>query len=146
MSPVNGRTKAKAASATGATGTGTSVSNNGVVGGEHRDGDGGGASEGPLCEICERPGHDIFSCDLLREDYGTGSGDAGANSAPLDADGEDENTVSFSSHVRHPTPPPSSKSKTPGEDGPEEELDVWCEECEGHGHRAEECPYAGDVF
>lgn len=84
MSPVNGRTKAKAASATGATGTGTSASNsNGVVGGKHRDGDGGGASEGPLCEICERPGHDIFSCDLLREDYGTGSGDAGGQlSAP----------------------------------------------------------------
>ncbi|KAG2351781.1 hypothetical protein BDR07DRAFT_1210480, partial [Suillus spraguei] len=21
-----------------------------------------------VCEICERPGHDIFTCDLLRDD------------------------------------------------------------------------------
>jgi CAP-Gly domain-containing linker protein 1 len=26
-----------------------------------------GGGESDVCEICERPGHDIFSCDLLRE-------------------------------------------------------------------------------
>ena len=25
---------------------------------------------GQLCEICERPGHDIFSCSMLRDDVG----------------------------------------------------------------------------
>jgi len=24
-----------------------------------------------ICEICERPGHDLFNCDLLKEDTGT---------------------------------------------------------------------------
>ncbi|TFK22601.1 hypothetical protein FA15DRAFT_514638 [Coprinopsis marcescibilis] len=27
-----------------------------------------GSSDGPVCEICERPGHDIFNCDLLKDD------------------------------------------------------------------------------
>ena len=26
------------------------------------------AAEGEVCEICERPGHDIFTCDLLKDD------------------------------------------------------------------------------
>ena len=26
-----------------------------------------------VCEICERPGHDIFNCDLLKEDSGRSS-------------------------------------------------------------------------
>lgn len=26
------------------------------------------ASREDVCEICERPGHDIFTCDLLKED------------------------------------------------------------------------------
>ena len=26
-----------------------------------------------LCEICERPGHDIFSCSILRDDVGMNS-------------------------------------------------------------------------
>lgn len=91
-------------------------------------------SEGPLCEICERPGHDIFSCDLLREDYGHVDG------ARRDHDEDDDDTVSFKKNLN---PPPSS---TVGAGEAEEELDVWCEECEGHGHRADECPYAGDVF
>ena len=24
-----------------------------------------------MCEICERPGHDIFTCDLLKDDSST---------------------------------------------------------------------------
>ena len=27
-----------------------------------------GQSSEEVCEICERPGHDIFTCDLLKED------------------------------------------------------------------------------
>lgn len=95
--------------------------------------------EEPLCEICERPGHDIFSCDLLREDYGHVDG------ARRDNDEDDDDTVSFK---RNPNNIPSSTSSalSVGAGEAEEELDVWCEECEGHGHRADECPYAGDVF
>lgn len=29
------------------------------------------ASREDVCEICERPGHDIFTCDLLKEDAPT---------------------------------------------------------------------------
>ena len=28
---------------------------------------------GQVCEICERPGHDIFSCSMLRDDIGMNS-------------------------------------------------------------------------
>ncbi|KAJ3859230.1 hypothetical protein EV359DRAFT_68339 [Lentinula novae-zelandiae] len=83
----------------------------------------GAAEEEPICEICEKPGHDIFSCDLLREDYGH------RDSINLSSDNATSHTVAGS-----------------GGGAVEEDLDVWCEECEGHGHRAEECPYAGDVF
>jgi CAP-Gly domain-containing linker protein 1 len=79
----------------------------------------------PVCEICEKPGHDIFSCDLLREDYG--HHDASSD-------------TKLDEHV----------ADTLGHDGEVEEgegeLDIWCEECEGHGHRADQCPYAEDVF
>ncbi|KAF5381174.1 hypothetical protein D9757_009442 [Collybiopsis confluens] len=70
----------------------------------------------PVCEICEKPGHDIFSCDLLREDY------------------------------EHSQPNGNGHAVSDVGAGSEEELDVWCEECEGHGHRADQCPYAEDVF
>jgi len=29
-----------------------------------------GRKEDEVCEICERPGHDIFNCSLLKEDVG----------------------------------------------------------------------------
>ncbi|KAJ3772684.1 hypothetical protein FB446DRAFT_643080 [Lentinula raphanica] len=104
-------------SSTGPT-TGDSSSNSSAhVDSSSSDGVGGGE---PVCEICEKPGHDIFSCDLLREDYGQ------------------QNPISSSSIGNNP-------SHTAALDS-DESLDVWCEECEGHGHRAEECPYAGDVF
>ncbi|KAL1673859.1 hypothetical protein EV122DRAFT_293840 [Schizophyllum commune] len=57
-----------------------------------------------VCEICERPGHDIFSCDLLKEDSGR-----------------------------------SSRASTAS-------TDLFCEDCEGHGHTAAECPHSQDVF
>ncbi|KAJ3713095.1 hypothetical protein C8R42DRAFT_780117 [Lentinula raphanica] len=94
-----------------------SIKSNGLSDSSSSDGVGGGE---PVCEICEKPGHDIFSCDLLREDYGQ------------------QNPISSSSIGNNP-------SHTAALDS-DENLDVWCEECEGHGHRAEECPYAGDVF
>jgi hypothetical protein len=30
--------------------------------------------EGDVCEICEQPGHDIFSCHLLKDDIPSGGG------------------------------------------------------------------------
>ncbi|KAJ7045398.1 hypothetical protein C8F04DRAFT_1388040 [Mycena alexandri] len=54
-----------------------------------------------VCEICEKPGHDIFSCSLL------------AAGAPDDA--------------------PSS-------------AELFCEDCESHGHVAADCPHSLDVF
>ncbi|KAL0571109.1 hypothetical protein V5O48_010841 [Marasmius crinis-equi] len=69
-----------------------------------------------VCEICEKPGHDIFNCDLLKED------------GPLSA-----KSITSAAH------------KAINGDR-EEELDVWCEDCEGHGHTAENCPNAEDVF
>ncbi|KAL1742069.1 hypothetical protein HDZ31DRAFT_84391 [Schizophyllum fasciatum] len=57
-----------------------------------------------VCEICERPGHDIFTCDLLKEDSGRSS---------------------------------RASSTT---------TDLFCEDCEGHGHTAAECPHSQDIF
>lgn len=31
------------------------------------------SAKGQVCEICERPGHDIFSCSMLRDDVGMNS-------------------------------------------------------------------------
>ncbi|KAI0958692.1 hypothetical protein AcV7_004436 [Taiwanofungus camphoratus] len=67
------------------------------------------AAASEVCEICERPGHDIFTCDLLK-------GEAGA---PL----------------RLSAPPVSV--------GGEE---LFCEDCEGRGHTAANCPHSLDVF
>ncbi|KAG6865848.1 hypothetical protein C0991_011180 [Blastosporella zonata] len=50
-----------------------------------------------VCEICERPGHDIFGCDVLNKGVGSG-----------------------------------------------EEL--FCSDCESHGHTAADCPHSLDVF
>ncbi|THH28649.1 hypothetical protein EUX98_g5533 [Antrodiella citrinella] len=38
------------------------------------------AGSGEVCEICERPGHDIFNCDLLKSD-GPGISDSGVSRA-----------------------------------------------------------------
>jgi hypothetical protein len=57
-----------------------------------------------VCEICERPGHDIFTCDLLKED------------APQSL---------------------INGSRSSGE---------FCDDCEGWGHTATDCPHSQDVF
>ena len=46
---------------------------------------GGDASE-QVCEICERPGHDIFTCDLLKE--GAAPPSAGIISSAIHPDAE----------------------------------------------------------
>lgn len=70
----------------------------------------GGAGQ-DVCEICERPGHDIFNCDLLKED--------GA----------------------------SKKTSTPVTTWPPRTVvDLFCEDCESHGHVAADCPHSLDVF
>ncbi|KAK7046094.1 hypothetical protein VNI00_007092 [Paramarasmius palmivorus] len=89
----------------------------------------GGAGNGEVvCEICDRPGHDIFTCDLLKED------------GPLSA-----KSMTSSAHraINGGGVGVSVGGKGTGK---EEELDVWCEDCEGHGHTAKECPYGEDVF
>lgn len=55
-----------------------------------------GAKEG-VCEICERPGHDIFGCDVLNK-------------------------------------------------GADTRAELFCEDCESHGHIASDCPHSLDVF
>lgn len=63
-----------------------------------------------VCEICERPGHDIFNCDLLKEDG-------------------------------------SSKKTMPATTWPPRTVvDLFCEDCESHGHVAADCPHSLDVF
>lgn len=57
-----------------------------------------------VCEICERPGHDIFNCDVLSKK----------------------------------TPATPQYTKKP--------LDLFCDDCESHGHLAADCPHSLDVF
>lgn len=57
-----------------------------------------------VCEICERPGHDIFNCDVLN--------------------GETSRTTAA---VKAP-------------------ADLFCTDCESHGHVAADCPHSLDVF
>ncbi|KAG1839825.1 hypothetical protein DFJ58DRAFT_811496 [Suillus subalutaceus] len=68
------------------------------------------SSSEDVCEICERPGHDIFTCDLLRDDT---------------TPSRDQNAV----------------KKTNGDPS-----DLFCVDCEGHGHVAADCPHSLDVF
>ena len=76
-----------------------------VVGNDKLRSVGTAASTQDVCEICERPGHDIFSCDLLK-------------------DGVPSTTLSNATAL--------------------EEL--FCEDCEGRGHTAVNCPHSLDVF
>uniref|UniRef100_A0A0W0FSC5 CAP-Gly domain-containing protein n=1 Tax=Moniliophthora roreri TaxID=221103 RepID=A0A0W0FSC5_MONRR len=78
---------------------------------------------GDVCEICERPGHDIFNCDLLKED------------GPLSA----KSTTNAAHKAINGDNPTSSDKET-------EPEDLWCEDCEGYGHLKEECPNSEDVF
>ena len=58
-----------------------------------------------VCEICEQPGHDIFTCHLLKDEGGA---------AP-------------------------AASRAGGDE-------LWCDDCESHGHVAADCPHSLDVF
>ncbi|KAI0054971.1 hypothetical protein BV25DRAFT_1816286 [Artomyces pyxidatus] len=66
--------------------------------------DGQANGQGDVCEICEQPGHDIFTCDLLK---------GGSPAVAV------------------------SESSSSG---------LYCEECEGQGHVAADCPHSMDVF
>lgn len=67
---------------------------------------------GDVCEICERPGHDIFNCDLLKDDSTPAAGS--------------RSSISLNNGLPDP--------------------DLYCEDCEGHGHVAASCPHSMDVF
>ncbi|GLB37166.1 hypothetical protein LshimejAT787_0402170 [Lyophyllum shimeji] len=60
-----------------------------------------GERQEQVCEICERPGHDIFNCEVLNKDG-----------------------------------PVQLRSVE----------DLFCSDCESHGHTAAECPHSLDVF
>lgn len=68
------------------------------------------SSSEDVCEICERPGHDIFTCDLLRDE----------------------------------TPPARDQNAVKKTNG--DPSDLFCVDCEGHGHVAADCPHSLDVF
>jgi CAP-Gly domain-containing linker protein 1 len=85
----------------------------------------GGDSD--VCEICERPGHDIFSCDLLRE----------SSSPTL--------MMSRITSADSPAPAQGAKAAPPPPPAPAKEA-KYCVDCDSDGHVAEECPYALDVF
>ncbi|KAG1828950.1 hypothetical protein EV424DRAFT_1383290 [Suillus variegatus] len=68
------------------------------------------SSSEDVCEICERPGHDIFTCDLLRDE----------------------------------TPPAREQNVVKKTNG--DPSDLFCVDCEGHGHVAADCPHSLDVF
>jgi CAP-Gly domain-containing linker protein 1 len=81
-----------------------------------------------VCEICERPGHDIFSCDLLRE-----------SSSP---------TLMMSRITSDASPAPvkiAKESNPPAKESKSGER-LYCVDCDSEGHTADECPYALDVF
>ncbi|KAL5523490.1 hypothetical protein ACEPAG_7663 [Sanghuangporus baumii] len=101
-------------SATSSTGT-ISLHVNGSSAKSSTEKDGGSAEEehdSEVCEICEAPGHDIFSCPLLKD----GSAESAAHST----------------------------SQRGGSAPVETEL--YCEDCDGRGHVAADCPYSSDVF
>jgi CAP-Gly domain-containing linker protein 1 len=80
-------------------------------------------SESDVCEICERPGHDIFSCDLLKE-----------SSSP---------TLMMSRIV----PEDATAVLSPVKPEPSRITErLYCEDCDSEGHTSNECPYALDVF
>ena len=62
-----------------------------------------GSSDSDVCELCEKPGHDMFNCDAL----------------------------------------PPLRSDTAPIDDP---SDLFCEDCDTHGHTTIDCPHSMDVF
>ena len=61
-----------------------------------------------VCELCERPGHDAFNCDMLKEGRSSSLGMNSNRDSRAD--------------------------------------DLYCVDCEGHGHTADNCPHSMDVF
>ncbi|KAI5118934.1 hypothetical protein M0805_003758 [Coniferiporia weirii] len=90
---------------------------------------GGGARNGAeseeVCEICEQPGHDIFTCPLLKS-------------------GPDVLVDAHGSHAHSKSAPSESEAEFGA--GPGSEADLFCEDCEGFGHLSASCPYSMDVF
>ncbi|KAL4268225.1 CAP-Gly domain-containing protein [Pleurotus pulmonarius] len=74
---------------------------------------GNSVSEEEVCEICEKPGHDIFSCGLLKEE----------------------------AQQKRSTP-----RKVVNGSGGGAAADLFCVDCESHGHVAKDCPHSLDVF
>jgi hypothetical protein len=62
-----------------------------------------GSSDTDVCELCEKPGHDMFNCDALPP--------LRTNAAPVD-----------------------------------DPSDMFCEDCDTHGHSTADCPHSMDVF
>jgi CAP-Gly domain-containing linker protein 1 len=83
-------------------------------------------SESDVCEICERPGHDIFSCDLLRE-----------SSSP---------TMMMSRINVEDSPGPKALTGAHAAASAPAAKPLYCVDCDSEGHTADECPYALDVF
>ena len=61
------------------------------------------SSDSDVCELCDKPGHDMFNCDTL---------------------------------------PPLQSNVTPLDDP----SDLYCEDCDTHGHTTADCPHSMDVF
>lgn len=61
------------------------------------------SSDQDVCELCEKPGHDMFNCDGLP-----------------------------------PLQPKLTRMADPS--------DLFCEDCDTHGHTTAECPHSMDVF
>lgn len=68
------------------------------------------SSSEEICEVCERPGHDVFTCDLLRDET------------------------------------PAARDKHAANQMNGDPSDLFCVDCEGHGHVAADCPHSLDVF
>jgi hypothetical protein len=60
------------------------------------------SSDSDVCELCDKPGHDMFNCDAL----------------------------------------PPLRSNTSANDL----ADMFCEDCDTHGHTTADCPHSMDVF
>ncbi|KAH7097082.1 hypothetical protein BKA62DRAFT_833506 [Auriculariales sp. MPI-PUGE-AT-0066] len=67
------------------------------------------ASDETVCEICEQPGHDIFTCPVLK--------------------GDDDYT-----------------SPTTARSDAGDPSQLWCDDCESHGHLPQDCPHSLEVF
>lgn len=75
-------------------------------------------SDADACEVCAQPGHDIFTCPILR----------------------DEKPVSHSGMGHTPS---SSTATAKNSTAPSK---LFCDDCENYGHVSADCPHSMDVF